>query len=99
MKKILVLTLVSCFSFFSCDTAKQILDTYGTSLPGSELSNAEIVSGLRDALTVGTGRTTSQLSSVDGFFKDAVIKIAKNAGHDVSNRNYIEAIIESIEQV
>ena len=75
MKKILVLTLICCCSFFSCETAKQILDTYGTNLPGSELSNGEIVAGLRDALTVGTARTTNQLSATDGFFKDAVIKI------------------------
>ncbi|HEV7620688.1 MAG TPA: DUF4197 domain-containing protein [Flavisolibacter sp.] len=39
------------------------------------LSNDEIVSGLKDALTVGTNNATKQLSSVDGFFKDAAIKI------------------------
>lgn len=70
-----MLTLVCCCSFFSCDTAKQILDTYGTTLPGGGLSNAEIVAGLREALTVGTQRSSNQLSALDGFFKNAAIKI------------------------
>lgn len=39
------------------------------------LSNEEIVSGLKEALAVGTNNASGQLSSVDGFFKDAAIKI------------------------
>jgi hypothetical protein len=39
------------------------------------LSNNDIVSGLKEALQVGTERGASKLSSVDGFFKDAAIKI------------------------
>lgn len=41
----------------------------------SSLSNDEIVSGLKEALNVGTNNAASQLSNVDGFFKDAAIKI------------------------
>jgi hypothetical protein len=39
------------------------------------LSNADIINGLKEALSVGTRNSTARLSSVDGFFKDAVIKI------------------------
>lgn len=39
------------------------------------LSNDEIVQGLKEALNVGANNASKQLSSVDGFFKDAVIKI------------------------
>src|SRR5215203_3167736 len=39
------------------------------------LSNDEIVSGLKEALNVGTNNATKQLSNVDGFFKDAALKI------------------------
>ncbi|MES1223537.1 MAG: DUF4197 family protein, partial [Bacteroidota bacterium] len=42
---------------------------------GSSLSNDEIVSGLKEALSVGTNNSTSKLSAVDGFFKDAAVKI------------------------
>lgn len=39
------------------------------------LSNDEIVSGLKEALSVGANNASKQLSSVDGFFKDATVKI------------------------
>lgn len=39
------------------------------------LSNDEIISGLKEALNVGTNNSTKKLASVDGFFKDAAIKI------------------------
>jgi hypothetical protein len=39
------------------------------------LSNDEIVSGLKEALNVGANNASQKLSAVDGFFKDAVIKI------------------------
>jgi len=42
---------------------------------GSGLSSDEIASGLKEALQVGATKGTEKLSSVDGFFKDAVIKI------------------------
>ena len=75
MKKIILLTTILCTSFFSCDTAKQILDTYGNTMPGGGLSNTEIISGLKEALTIGTQRSSNELSRVDGFFKNAAIKI------------------------
>ena len=46
--------------------------------PGSKsgsLSGDEIVSGLKEALSVGAKNSSTKLSAVDGFFKDAVIKI------------------------
>lgn len=39
------------------------------------LSNEEIVAGLKEALSVGTNKASQKLSVTDGFFKDAVIKI------------------------
>lgn len=70
MKKLLFACML--FPFLSgCDVAQQVLDqsTSGT------LSTSEIIAGLKEALTVGTRNSTSQLSATDGFFKDAVIKI------------------------
>lgn len=75
MKKILLLTAVFSTTFFSCDTAKQILDSYGSTLPNGGLSNTEIVSGLKEALSLGTQKSSQQLSGVDGFFKNAAVKI------------------------
>jgi hypothetical protein len=41
----------------------------------SALSNDEIISGLKEALKVGTEKGTNKISAIDGFFKDAAIKI------------------------
>jgi hypothetical protein len=41
----------------------------------SSLSNDEIVSGLKEALNVGAENSSRKLSTIDGFFKDAAIKI------------------------
>lgn len=42
---------------------------------GSGLSTGEIVSGLKEALSLGAEKSTSKLSAPDGFFKDAAVKI------------------------
>ncbi|MEO6254896.1 MAG: DUF4197 domain-containing protein [Ferruginibacter sp.] len=42
---------------------------------GTNLSNEDIISGLKDALRVGTGNSSKKLSKLDGFFGDAAIKI------------------------
>lgn len=57
--------------FSSCETAQQILNGMNT----AGLTNTDIISGLKEALTIGTEKSSSQLSAADGFFKNAVIKI------------------------
>jgi hypothetical protein len=42
---------------------------------GSSLSTDEIISGLKEALSVGAKNSTGKLSVVDGFLKDAAVKI------------------------
>ena len=42
---------------------------------GSALSTEEVVSGLKEALSVGATNSTGKLSAADGFFKDAAVKI------------------------
>lgn len=42
---------------------------------GSGLSTGEIVSGLKEALSLGAEKSTAKLSAPDGFFKDAAVKI------------------------
>ena len=72
MKKLVI--LCTLFIFFSgCETAQQVL----SSLPGNAtgLSSEQIAAGLKEALTIGTQNSTSQLSAVDGFFKNAALKI------------------------
>ena len=42
---------------------------------GGNLSSDEIINGLKEALSVGAGNSTKKLSSADGFFADAAVKI------------------------
>ncbi len=74
MKKIYLLGLVVLFSFSGCETAKTIMDSVGTTGNGS-LTTAEVVDGLKTALELGTDSATSKLSSLNGFYKDAMVKI------------------------
>jgi hypothetical protein len=52
-------------------TLNQIISSKGA----TGLSNDDIINGLKEALNVGTGKGTKKLSGVDGFFKDAAVKI------------------------
>lgn len=61
-------------------TGKNSIDKITSSLPGgnksgSGLSNDDIISGLKEALRVGTDSSSKKLSKLDGFFGDAAIKI------------------------
>lgn len=72
MKKILIILSFFAFTFSGCDTARQVLGSIGGT---GNLSNAEIVSGLKEALRVGTDTTTKRLSLLNGFFGDDIIRI------------------------
>mgnify|MGYP006201018341 FL=1 len=71
MKKI-VLSLFA-FSLFGCAEMQQVLDQLpqGTGV----LSQAEIGSGLKEALNNGITKQVSKLTATDGFFKNEAVKI------------------------
>lgn len=58
-------------------SGKTIFDRIKKNVPGTTagLSNEDIISGLKDALRVGTDSSSKRLSKVDGFFADMAIKI------------------------
>lgn len=49
-------------------------NTSGTNSAGN-LSNAQVVSGLKEALRIGANNAAGKLSVTDGFFKNAAVKI------------------------
>ncbi len=77
MKKIIIsASFAMLIAFSGCETTQQVLN----SLPNSTTTNGglttqQIVDGLKEALTVGTQNGTNRLSVVDGFFKNAAVKI------------------------
>jgi hypothetical protein len=67
MKKLASLFVLSFFSI-------TLIHAQG-GLLGAGLPSDDIVSGLKQALSKGTQKSTDKLSAADGFFKDAAVKI------------------------
>lgn len=57
------------------DSSGKILPGFGKKTGGLSLSNDEIIKGLKEALTVGTEKSSKKLNTADGFFANAAIKI------------------------
>ncbi|RFZ81251.1 DUF4197 domain-containing protein [Mucilaginibacter terrenus] len=74
MKKALLLLFpILLFTATSCDTLNQVAQT--TIQQYGNPTNLEISNGLKQALEIGTGKSSDQLSTVDGFFANAAVKI------------------------
>lgn len=79
MKKITrnIFIAVTVLTISSCDTLKEIANNVpstGTST-GSGLTNADVISGLKEALNVGIGKSVNIASVTDGFLKNAEIRL------------------------
>ncbi len=74
MKKIIALTLVS-FTAFSCAEMTSVLNEVNNSTSTPSLTNSEVISGLKEALTIGTNNSSALTSRVDGFYKNPEIFI------------------------
>ena len=63
----------------SCDTLQQVANTAGVSLntenTSPALSNQEVISGLKEALTIGAKKGAQQASAVGGFLKNDIIRL------------------------
>ena len=73
MKKSLAIILL--FSLLSCDSLQEVISTLPPEMTGSELTQDEVVRGLKEALQIGFGNTVSELSVQDGFRLDTAISI------------------------
>lgn len=74
MKKIIALTLVS-FTAFGCAEMTSVLNEVNNSTGTSSLTNSEVISGLKEALTIGTNNSSALTSRLDGFYKNPEIFI------------------------
>src|SRR5579871_5333249 len=80
MKKIFFVFLLSCGSILFAHAQGGLLKNAKNavnSMKGgkSSLSSDDIVAGLKEALSRGAQQSADRLSAVDGFFKDAFVKI------------------------
>lgn len=79
MPKIISLFILGFLSFHSISAqgVKGLFDKVSKAVSPTtgNLSNDDIISGLKEALRVGTDSSSKRLSKLDGFFGDAAVKV------------------------
>lgn len=70
---LIIPTLIAFITLTSCDTLNQVANA--TVQNQGTPSSLEIGNGLKQALEIGTGKSSDQLSALNGFFGNAAIKI------------------------
>lgn len=77
--KLFFLLLVPTIGFSQISILDQIKNevkkVIPVNLPTATLSNADIASGLKEALTKGIEKQVTKLTAVDGFYKNEMVKI------------------------
>ncbi|MCX6329306.1 MAG: DUF4197 domain-containing protein [Bacteroidia bacterium] len=71
MKKGIISFIVLLLIFSGCAELLNVLQTTGT----TALTEGDVISGLKEALVTGAKNSAEKLSAVDGYFRDAAIKI------------------------
>jgi len=80
MKRIIVLFTIglACFQPVTAQGVKGLFDKVSkkvTTASSGTLSNEDIISGLKEALRIGTDSSSKRLNKLNGFFGDAAVKI------------------------
>lgn len=71
MRKLLAFILI--FNLTACAELQSVVDQLPQT--GTVLSNADMASGLRQALDLGIDKQVSKLTQTDGFFRNELVKI------------------------
>lgn len=74
MKRLIAIILGSTL-LFACAEMTQVLEEVNGMSGTPALTNTEVISGLKEALTVGTNNSTGLLSKVDGYYKNPALFI------------------------
>jgi len=90
MKKILIaLAVLLVPIMYSCEEADDFIENLG-------LTDAEIVAGLKQALTIGTDTAVNIVSQVDGYYKDELIKILLPPEADIIVDNLNNPVLQGL---
>jgi hypothetical protein len=71
---------------------------------GKPMSQADIIKGLKEALSVGTNNSSSKAAAVDGFFKNSLIKIpfpqnikkVENTMNNIGMKPAVDKFVETL---
>lgn len=77
--------LVLAFQMMSC-TQQELQSALGTVLGGESLTNADIASGLKQALEIGITEGATRLSQKDGYFKSPYKILLPEEARQVTDR-------------
>jgi hypothetical protein len=72
MKRKLIVLVGGILSLAGCTT---LMNTLQTATSSGTLTETDVISGLKEALIVGAKNSSGVLSAVDGYYKDATVKI------------------------
>jgi len=72
MKKRVTVLVAATVLLSGCATVMSVMQSAANS---GVLTETDVVSGLKEALTVGAKNSAGRLSAVDGYYKDAAVKI------------------------
>jgi hypothetical protein len=72
MKKLIFIVMI-LIGLAGCDELRHIAQQADTSRP---LTQQEVISGLKQALTIGSEAAASNLSATDGYYRDALVRIS-----------------------
>lgn len=75
MVKKVTACLLAASIFAGCDTLTSVVNSAASSATTSQLTNGQIIQGLKEALNQGVTKGVSALNITDGFFKNAALKI------------------------
>ena len=78
------LLIAAMFVFSGCELLEQIAGESGTARP---LTNNEVISGLKEALVIGSGNAAGRLSQTNGYYNDAMVRIMLPPEADVITQN------------
>ena len=92
MNKPVIVLLFFALFIISCDNTDEIIDI----IQNPPLTEAEVVEGLKSALTVGTDTAVSIVSKVNGYFLDELIKIYLPPEADIIVENANNPLLTAI---
>ncbi len=72
MKTKIIALFISMVLFTGCAEVMQVLQTVSTT---GALTEADVISGLKEALTVGARNSAGKLSALNGYYNDPSVKI------------------------
>ena len=96
MKRFLIFLIIP-FILSSCDILNEVARQIEEPATGpAPLTESEVISGLKEALTIGTDSSIAKVSATNGFFNDPSIKIFLPPEAEIITKNLDNPVLKSL---